>query len=103
MAGSKKIEVYEGTGNVFRDLGLRNPEELLAKAQLAGRIVWILEERRLKQTEAAKVLGVDQPKVSLIYRGQLDAFSIERLMRFLNALKHDVRIRVDTKAAPRTA
>jgi predicted XRE-type DNA-binding protein len=91
----KKIDVYVGSGNVFRDLGLKNPEELLAKAKLAARIVQILDERKLSQSQAAKLLGVDQPKVSQIYRGRLDDYSLERLMRFLTALHRDVRIIVD--------
>ena len=83
--------------NVFKDLGSKNPAELLAKAKLAARIVEILEERTLSQTQAAKLLGIDQPKVSLIYRGRLDDFSVERLMRFLTALHRDIRIVVGEK------
>jgi len=93
----KKGEVTVGSGNVFKDLGLKNPEELLAKAKLAARIVQILEERKVTQTQAAQLLGVDQPKVSLIYRGRLDDFSVERLMRFLTALHRDIRIVVGEK------
>jgi predicted XRE-type DNA-binding protein len=94
---TKKSEVTLGSGNVFKDLGLKNPEELLAKAKLAARIVQILEERKVSQTQATKLLGVDQPKVSLIYRERLDDFSVERLMRFLTALHRDIRIVVDEK------
>ena len=90
-------KVSRGSGNVFRDLGLRNPEELLAKTKLAARIVQILEQQKLNQTRAARLLGVDQPKVSQIYRGRLDDFSLERLMRFLTALHQDIRIVVEEK------
>jgi len=93
----RKVAVSVGSGNVFKDLGLENAEELLAKAKLAARIVQILEERKLTQTQAANVLGIDQPKVSQVYRGRLDDFSIERLMRFLTALHRDVRIVIDEK------
>ena len=93
----RKIAVSVGSGNVFKDLGLKNAEELLAKAKLAARIVQILEERKLTQTQAANVLAIDQPKVSQVYRGRLDDFSIERLMRFLTALHRDVRIVIDEK------
>ena len=92
---TNKIAVTAGSDNVFRDLGLENSEELLAKARLAAHIVRILEERHLTQTQAAKLLGVDQPKVSQIYRGRLGDFSLERLLRFLTALHRDVRIVVD--------
>lgn len=90
-------KVYRSSGNIFRDLGLKNPEEFLAKTKLAARIVQILEEQKLSQTRAAKLLGIDQPKVSQIYRGRLDDFSLERLMRFLTALHQDIRIVVEEK------
>ena len=90
----RKLEFEVGSGNVFKDLGLRNAEELLAKAQLATQIVQILRERKLTQTAAARIMGIDQSKISRICRGRLDDFSIERLMRFLNALGHDLRITV---------
>jgi predicted XRE-type DNA-binding protein len=92
-----KVRVTSGSENVFRDLGLKNPEELLAKTKLAARIVQIVEGRKLTQARAAKLLGIDQPKVSQLYRGRLDAFSLERLMRFLTALDQDVRIVIEGK------
>jgi predicted XRE-type DNA-binding protein len=95
---TKKSKVTLGSGNVFRDLGLKNSEELLAKAKLAAQIVQILEERKVNQTQAAELLGVDQPKVSMLYRGRLDDFSVERLLRFLTALHRDIRIVVGQKA-----
>ena len=94
---AKKVRAQRGSGNVFRDLGLKNPEELLAKAKLAAGVVQILEGRKLTQTQAAKLLDIDQPKVSQIYRGRLDDFSLERLMRFLTVLHRDIRIVVEEK------
>lgn len=96
----KKIPVTVGSTNVFADLGYRNPTEALAKAQLASRIADTLKTRGLTQADAAKLLGVDQPKVSALLRGQLRGFSYERLLRFLTALGCDVRIIVT--AAPKT-
>jgi predicted XRE-type DNA-binding protein len=93
----RTIEVEVGSGNVFKDLGLKDADELLAKSQLAAQIMLILEARKLTQMAAAKLLGIAQPKVSLIYRGRLDEFSIERLMRLLNALHRDVRIVVENQ------
>ena len=101
MTAKRNVRFEVGSGNVFRDLGLKNSEELLAKAKLASRIIDIIQERRLTQVAAAKLLGVDQPKVSLVFRGQLDQFSIERLMRFVNALGHDLRITVEPAARRR--
>ena len=87
------------SGNVFADLGLPNPEEALAKAELAHKIILLIRKRGLTQIQAAKVLGVDQPKVSALIRGNLTDFSIERLMRFLLRLGQDIRITV--QASPR--
>ena len=84
--------IHEGSGNVFADIGVANPEEALLKAELVRSITNTIDERGLTQTAAAATLGVSQPKVSLLYRGRLDAFSVERLLRFLNALGRDVRI-----------
>lgn len=88
------------SGNVFADLGLPNPEEALAKAELAHKIILLIRERGLTQVQAAKLLGVDQPKVSALFRGQLTGFSLERLMRFLLRLGQDIKITV--QASPRT-
>jgi len=65
---------------------------MLAKAQLAQRICEIIAERKLTQTKAASLLGIDQPKISALMRGKLDGFSADRLFRFLNALGRDVEI-----------
>lgn len=90
-------EVTVGTGNVFADLGLPNPEERLVKAQLARQIYICITDRKLTQTEAATILGIDQPKVSNLINGKLAAFSIDRLFRFLNALDCNVEIMVKPK------
>ncbi|MDP2860033.1 MAG: helix-turn-helix transcriptional regulator [Bacillota bacterium] len=94
---SEGLKYTVGSGNVFRDLGLPDAEELKAKAALAYEISMIIEERGLKQAEAAEILGVDQPKVSALVRGRLEGFSMERLYRFLNALGRDVQIVVQPK------
>jgi len=96
----KEIAVTRGSGNVFADLGLPNPEELLAKAQLALEIARAIEECGLTQREAAVLMGVDQPKVSHILRGRLEAFSTDRLLGFLTGLGRDVDIVV--KPVPRS-
>jgi predicted XRE-type DNA-binding protein len=93
----KKHGYVEGTGNVYADLSVANPQEARAKAGLAHRIVDIIEARKLTQVQAGKVLGVDQPKVSALKRGRLADFSIERLVGFLLLLGHDVQIIVTPK------
>ena len=84
--------IEEGSGNVFADIGMPNPEEALVKAKLSIAIERIIDERHLTQAEAAHVLGIDQPKVSALIRGRLEGFSVERLFRFLNKLDWDVEI-----------
>jgi predicted XRE-type DNA-binding protein len=95
----RELDYTVSGGNVFADLGLPNPEELFAKAELAHKITVLIRERGLTQAQAAELLGVDQPKVSALIRGRLTGFSIERLMRFLLALGQDIKIKVE--AAPR--
>ncbi|HEV2520925.1 MAG TPA: helix-turn-helix transcriptional regulator [Candidatus Acidoferrales bacterium] len=84
---------YEaGSRNVFKDLGIPNAEEHLVKAQLVFKIDSIMKSRGLNQAEAAELLGIKQPDVSKMLRGEFRQFSVERLMRFLVALDHDVEI-----------
>jgi predicted XRE-type DNA-binding protein len=85
-------EVFVGSENVFADIDLPAPEEHLVKAQLVYKIDRIMKERGLKQVEAAAMLGVKQPDVSKMLRGDFRQFSVERLMRFLVALGQDVEI-----------
>ena len=94
-----KHEYTKGSGNVFADLGIAHPEEALAKAELAHKIISLIDARKLTQTEAAELLGIDQPKVSALVRGRLSAFSMERLLRFLMRLDQDIQITV--KSRPR--
>ncbi|MBL8955592.1 MAG: XRE family transcriptional regulator [Myxococcaceae bacterium] len=81
-----------GSSNVFADLGVDAPDEALAKAELTARIARIISSRNLTQAETAKILGVDQPKISALLRGKLSGFSTDRLIRFLTALGRDVEI-----------
>ena len=86
-----------GDSNVFADLGLARADEHLAKAALAREIASVVGRRGLNQTQAARILGATQPKVSDVVAGRLAGFSLERLIRFLNALDRDVEIRVSPK------
>jgi predicted XRE-type DNA-binding protein len=82
------------SGNVFADLGLPNPEQELLKAQLTLQIHTILKDSGMTQVEIAKILGVQQPQVSLLMRNRAGNFSVGRLMEFLMALRRDVEITV---------
>jgi predicted XRE-type DNA-binding protein len=88
----EEIEVIASSGNVYSDTGYPNPEEAKAKAELAILISDAIKRKKLTQKKAAELIGVDQPKVSAIIRGQLSGFSIDRLFRFLMALGMDIII-----------
>ena len=86
---------YENGGqNVFKDLGVRGPDEHFVKAQLVFKIDRLMKKRGLKQVEAADLFGIRQPDVSKMLRGEFRQFSVERLLRFLVALDQDVQISV---------
>lgn len=99
---TQEIKVTTSSGNVFADLGLPNPDEMLAKAELARKITEIITKSHLTQAQASEILGIDQPKVSALIRGKLSGFSTERMFRFLNALGRDVEIVVKPKPKSRT-
>ena len=88
--GDTRVE--RGSGNVFRDIGHPDPETHLLKAELVTRIDEIIRERGMKQVEAAKLLGLSQPDVSRLLRGNFRDYSVERLLRLLTALGRDVQI-----------
>ena len=94
---SAQSKAIASTGNVFADMGLENAGELALKANLVRQINARLEERHLTQAAAAKLLGLHQPEISLLRRGRLGAFGIERLIRCLGALDMEVELRVFAK------
>lgn len=101
MSGMDNITVTESSGNVFADLEIPHPDEALAKADLAHAISVIIETERLTQTQVGDLFGIDQPTVSALLNGRLNAFTINELLTFLLALDRDVDIIVKPKAAAR--
>ena len=95
------VRVERGSGNVFADLGISNPDLALAKAELVQRIRQLIAARKLTQVKAAKLLGLDQPKVSALLNGRFRGYSVYRLLAFIAALGRDVEI--VTKKARRGA
>jgi len=89
-----KTGVMESSGNVFADLGVKDPDTALAKAELAAEITRIIRGLRLTQVQAADLLGIDQPKVSRLMRGRIEGVTAERLMRYLTFLGRDVHISI---------
>ena len=92
MPKKEDLKREVSTGNVFADIGVAGAGEHLIKAGLVVRIARIIRQRKLTQVAAAQLMGIDQPKVSAMLGGQFRGYSVERLMRFLVALGHDVEI-----------
>ncbi len=84
--------VEHGSGNVFANLGHPDADAHMLKAQLFGRIDDILRQRGTTQTEAGRLLGLSQPDVSRLLRGDFCEYSLERLFRLLIALGRDIDI-----------
>jgi len=92
----------DGSANVFADIGVRDPEDSLLRAELMKKIADVIARKKLSQARIARILGVDQPKVSQLVRGRISGFTSDRLFRFLTALGCDVRIEVKEKRRGRT-
>jgi predicted XRE-type DNA-binding protein len=95
-------EFTTSSGNVFADLNLPHADDLLAKAELAAKIIAEIQRRRLTQSQAAAILGIDQPKISALKQGRLSGFSVERLMRLLLLLGRDIEITGKEKSKSRS-
>jgi predicted XRE-type DNA-binding protein len=91
---AKKAIAKRGSGNIFADLGLPNPEQELLKAQLTLQIYRIVKAREVTQAQAGVILGIKQPHVSALMRNRAGNFSVGRLFEFLTALGQDVKITV---------
>jgi predicted XRE-type DNA-binding protein len=99
----RRDQVTRGTGNVFADLGFPDAAERQAKLRLAYALNQVLDAGKLSQAEAAKVLGVTQPKVSALRNYKLSGFSVERLMNLLTAVDQDIEIVIRRKPRSRKA
>ena len=87
--------VEPGTSNVFADLGLADADAHIVKAELVTRIDAIVRQLEiLAQTEAGRLLGLSQPDVSRLLRGDFREYSLERLLRLLTALGRDIDIAI---------
>jgi predicted XRE-type DNA-binding protein len=88
----RKIEAHESSGNVFADLGLPDSEDRLLKAGIVAELHRLIKERELTQVKAAKLVGISQPDLSHLLRGDFDDYSAERLMKMLTAFEQDIEI-----------
>jgi predicted XRE-type DNA-binding protein len=94
---AESATITRGSTNVFEDLGYPDAVERQAKLRLAYALNQVVEQRQLSQSDAAKVLGVTQPKVSALRHYRLAGFSVERLMKLLTALDQDIEIVIRRK------
>lgn len=94
------IEVEAGSGNVFADLGLRNAEKLKIKSGLVIEITRAIRKLNLTQEEAGRRMGIPQPKVSAMLRGDFSNLSERKLMECLNRLGYDIEIKVKPAREP---
>ena len=85
-------KIEQGSTNVYADLGLENAEEILVKAQLATKIGEIIKRRKLTQVQAAELLGMTQPRLSNLLRGQLRGISEAKMLECLTRLGRNVEI-----------
>src|SRR5262249_31444881 len=90
----QKIEIEEGSGNVFADLGLEDADELFARAQLGFHVYELLTARKLKQRDIASLLGIKQPEVSHLLNGHFSRFTADKLLDFLKRLDQKVTIQI---------
>src|SRR5437016_13557209 len=101
MSKKKDASIRRGTKNVFADLGFPDAETHLLKAELMSRVQDILTDKKLTQTEAARITGVSQPDLSRMLKGRFRDVSVERIMRMLTGLGCKVDIVVKPQGRKR--
>ena len=89
---TSECSVERGSGNVFADLDLPEADMHLLKAELVSIIDDIIRQRSTTEVKAAHALGLSQPELSRLLRGDFREYSLERLLRFLMALGCDIDI-----------
>jgi predicted XRE-type DNA-binding protein len=94
---AEDTRIVHGSGNVFADIVVPEPEIHLLKAELVLRMMRVMRRRGLTQARAAKLMGIKQPDVSNLVRGRFRGYSIERLLTLLHALDQDIEIVIRDK------
>jgi predicted XRE-type DNA-binding protein len=91
-AMTRKISIVRGSENIFADLGRPDADTHFLKAQIVSEIYRLTAERKLTQSQAGALIGISQPEVSRMFKGNFREYSIDRLMGFLTAFDRDVEI-----------
>lgn len=89
---TRKIKVATSSGNIFADLGLPDADTHFLKAQIVSEIYRLTQERKLTQSRAGALMGISQPEVSRLFKGNFREYAVDRLMGFLTAFDRDVEI-----------
>lgn len=89
---TRKAKIEMGSGNIFADLGLPDAETHFLKAQIVSEIYRLTHKRKLTQAQAGACMGISQPEISRLFKGNFREYSIDRLMGFLTAFDRDVEI-----------
>ncbi|NQV22443.1 MAG: XRE family transcriptional regulator [Rhodospirillales bacterium] len=97
MAEKEEIEVVEGSGNVWRDFGYADADIRQAKGIIAAQIIQILDERSLSVRKAEKLTGFAAADFSRVRNAKYGRFSIERLIKMLQALNKDMEVTVNVR------
>ncbi|MBC5798320.1 MAG: helix-turn-helix domain-containing protein [Sphaerospermopsis kisseleviana] len=84
----------ESSGNVFKDLGFANADELLTRGKIGIQVIRILKQRNLKQREISEILGISQPEVSHLMNGEFQRFSEGKLLMFLKKMDTEVTLHI---------
>lgn len=95
--------VEKSSGNVYEDLGLPNASEMQIKAALVAKIGEIIKHRHLTQVEASEILGMPQPKLSGLLRGQFRGIGEAKMLECLNRLGRDVEIVIRKPSRSKTS
>lgn len=100
LRSEEKISVEHSSGNVYADLGLKDADEMFHKASLVAKVSDIIQERGWPWQQAAQVLGMTHPKLSLMLRGQFHDISMTQILSCLTRLGYDVQIVVRPQPGP---
>ncbi|MBD1213196.1 MAG: helix-turn-helix domain-containing protein [Dolichospermum sp.] len=87
----------ESSGNVFKDLGFANADELLTRGKIGIQVIKILNQRNLKQREISKILGISQPEVSHLINAEFQRFSEGKLLMFLKKLDAEITLHIRSR------
>lgn len=94
MTSRENIEFEESSGNIYADLEIDNADELFVRAQIGFHVTSLIENRALKQKEAAELLNIKQPEVSHLMNGHYSRFTTDKLLEFLKRLNQKVTIEI---------